>query len=822
MQQNKAKSTFKPMIKEKTWNQKIELTLFEKWQNEQLFKLDENSKKPLFSIDTPPPYVNTPVHIGHAYTYICMDAFARFRRMAGFNVLFPMGIDKNGLPVEVQTEKAFNILMHETPREVFIEKCKQVLKESGDISLDTFKRLGLSCNSWNVEHKIGGRYETDDAEYRRLTQETFIGFWNKGLIYEDVKTINYCPICRTTISDAEVEYEEEKVTLNYIKFKVKETGEGITIATTRPELLCTCRTVLFNPKDERYQHLMGRHAVVPIFNHEVKIIQHPFAKPEFGSGLVMICSFGDYSDVRLLREVNINPIYAIDDRGRMNEKAGKYKELTVQEARKKIIEDIKAQRLLVKQERIDQRRPVCWRSKNPIEFIQMKEFYLKQTEFKDDILKIADQMKFFAPESKQILIDWINSLDVDWVISRRRYYGTEIPLWYCTKCNYVYVPKPGRYYQPWKENPPMKKCPKCGSTQFRGEERTFDTWFDSANSEIYILGYLWNKKFFKEKFPCVLRPQGKEIIRNWLYFTLLKTYLLLGKAAFENVWINMHVVDEKGRKMSKSLGNVIDPQEILKKYGAEAFRVWTCLEGDITNGDIRFSFEKMEGTSKFLTKLWNIARFISSFPRITEDYELTALDKLMLAELNRLIGECRSSYDEMDVYTPANAIRAFTWNVFADHYIEATKSRAYNQNNEFDEKLQRGALYTLHACLETILKLLAPICPFITETVWLEIYSNESIHTQSFPEKKPEWESKLIEFKSQFLAFNTLIWKYKKQKGIALNRELKVTVYAPKELEIFQEDLKPMHKIKELQFAELPKKEGAEAQRLDDNVFVIE
>ncbi len=822
MQQTKAGLTFKPKIMEKTWNPRAESTLFEKWQNEKLFKFDEKSEKPLFSIDTPPPYVNTPVHIGQAYTYVCMDVFARFRRMLGFNVLFPIGLDKNGLPVEVQTEKTFNIAMHETPREEFIEKCRQVLKECGDISLDTFKKLGLSCNSWNVEHKIGGGYETDDPEYRRLTQETFIEFWNKGLIYEDVKTTNYCPVCRTTISDAEVEYEEEKVALNYIKFKVKETGEDIIIATTRPELLCTCRIVLFNPEDERYQHLRGKHAVVPIFGHEVKIIGHPFAKPEFGSGLVMICSFGDYGDIRLLRELNINPIYAIDDKGGMNENAGKYKGLTVQEAREKIIEDLKAQGLLVKREWTDQRRPVCWRSKNPIEFIQMKEFYLKQTEFKEDILKIADQMNFFAPESRQILIDWINSIDVDWVISRRRYYGTEIPLWYCMKCGYVYVPKPGRYYQPWKEKPPVRKCPKCGGTQFRGEERTFDTWFDSANSEIYILGYLWNKEFFKDKFPCSLRPQGKEIIRNWLYFTLLKAYLLFGKAAFENVWINMHVVDEKGRKMSKSLGNVVDPQDVIKKYGAEAFRIWTCLEGDITKGDIRFSYEKVEGASKFLTKLWNIARFISSFPRVNKDYELTALDKLMLAELNGLIEECRSSYDEMNVYAPANAIRAFTWNVFADHYIEAAKSRAYNQNNEFDERLQRGAWYTLHTCLETILKLLAPVCPFITEALWLELYSSESVHVQSFPEKKPEWESNLIKLKAQFLNFNTLIWKYKKEKDIALNLELKATVYAPKELEIFQEDLKAMHKIKDLRFAEPSEKEKAKAQRLNGNVFIVE
>jgi len=391
---------YKPKLKEKRWDPKAEPLLFKKWQEEKIYEFKKESKRPVFSIDTPPPYVNTPIHIGQAYTYVWMDIFARYKRMMGYNVLFPIGLDKNGLPVEVQAEKVFGISMHETPREEFIEKCRQILEESGEQSIETFKRLGLSCNSWVLEHKIGGRYETDDPEYRRLTQETFIELWKKGLIYEDEKTTNYCPVCGTTISDAEVEYEEEETSLNYIKFKVKESGEEILIATTRPELLCTCRLVIFNPEDKRYQHLKGKHAIVPFYGYEVPIKPHPYAKPDFGTGLVMICSFGDYSDVRILRELNIKPIYAIDEKGRMNKNAGKYQGLKVEEARRRIIDDLKAEGLLVKSEMIKQRRPICWRSKNPIEFVPMKEYYLKQVEFKKEILKLADEMRFFAPESR--------------------------------------------------------------------------------------------------------------------------------------------------------------------------------------------------------------------------------------------------------------------------------------------------------------------------------------------------------------------------------------------------------------------------------------
>ncbi|MGB9659311.1 MAG: class I tRNA ligase family protein, partial [Nitrososphaerales archaeon] len=559
---------FVPKIREKRWNPSLEEKIFEKWQKDGIFHFNEKSRKPLFSIDTPPPYVNTPVHIGHAYTYVWMDVMARYKRMLGYSVLFPMGLDKNGLPIEVQTEREFNIRMGDIPRQDFIEKCRMLLEKYGDISLDTFKKLGLSCNSWDKKYELGGRYDTDDPEYRRLTQETFIRLWKKGLIYEGIKTMNYCPVCKTAISDAEVEYVEDYTDLNYIRFKVKENQEDVIIATTRPELLCACKLVLFNPSDDRYKKLENMHAIVPIYNNEVKIIAHPYAKPEFGTGLVMICSYGDYSDIRLLRELNIEPTYAIDKEGKMNENAGKYAGLSVSKAREQIVKDLESAGLLVKKESIKHRTPICERSKDPIEFIAMNEIYLKQVDYKDEIRKMADEMSFYAQESKQILIDWIDSISTDWVISRRRYYGTEIPLWYCKNCGNVILPEPGKYYQPWKERCPINKCPRCGGEEFKGEERIFDTWFDSSTSEVYILGYLWDKKFFNKKFPCSMRPQGKEIVRNWLYFTLLKSYHLFGKKPFENVWVHMHVVDEKGEKMSKSKGNIIDPQDVIKKFGA--------------------------------------------------------------------------------------------------------------------------------------------------------------------------------------------------------------------------------------------------------------
>lgn len=379
------------------------------------------------------------------------------------------------------------------------------------------------------------------------------------------------------------------------------------------------------------------------------------------------------------------------------------------------------------------------------------------------------------------------------------------------------VPPPGKYYQPWKQASPVKRCPKCGGRRFAGETRTFDTWFDSSSSEYYILGYLWDKKFWNDNMPCTLRPQGKEIIRTWLYFTLLKAWLLDRKQAFEDVWINHHVVDEKGEKMSKSLGNVVDPQEVLKKYGAEAFRIWVCLEGDITKGDIRCSFERIEGTSKLLTKLWNISRFISAFPQPEKrSVKLQPADKWILTELNELVRFVDEKYETYSFHESTTAIREFAWNVFAAHYIEMVKPRAY----AMDEKVKRlkdvppearAAWYTLHECLRTLTLLLAPIVPFVTDRIWVEMYAKskrDSVHSESFPkaERLTKAQKKMIDTGKELMDFNSQVWNTKKERGISLRDPLGVKV--PKNLKPFEDDLKLMHNLTEPEeVKEEPKKE---------------
>ena len=785
-------------IKEKRWDKSFEEEIYKEWLKNGIYRFNEKTKKPVFSIDTPPPYVNTPIHIGHATTYSLMDMFARFKRMMGYEVLFPLGLDRNGLPIEMAAEKKFNVRLSEVGRERFLEMCKKILEQTSSKSIEYFLKLGISFNSWERGSKIGDMYYTDSEEYRKLTQETFIDLWNMGLIHEDERINNYCPGCQTTIADAEVEYAELPTTFNYVKFKVKETGEDLIIGTTRPELIATCAMVIFNPNDKKYKHLEGKTAITPIFNKEVPIKSHPMAKMEKGTGLVMMCSMGDLSDIRFFREMNLKPVIAINRDGTMNENAGFLKGLKVREAREKMIEELRKRGLLVKQTKIVHRTPICERSKHEIEFIAMPEFYLEQVKFKNKLREIAKKINFYSNKSRQILLDWIDSINIDWPISRRRYYGTEIPLWYCKKCKKIIVPPKGRYYRPWKEDPPIKECPDCGSKEFIGETRVFDTWFDSSNTPLYILGYSQNPEFFKKHFPCTLRPQGKEIIRTWLYYTLLKGYLLTKESVFKDVWINYHILDEKGKKMSKSLGNVIDPGEILEKYGAEPFRFWIAMEGDLTKIDFRFSLEKIEGESKFLTKLWNIARFVSQF-EYKKSEKLIETDKWIINELNKIISYTRKRYEKYDFHRPTVKLRNFIWEIFASHYIELVKNRAYNEDSKFTVEEQKSALYTLNYVLDTVLKLLAPVIPFITYKLYKDL-RGKNIHKEDFPEVNEKFAKLKTHFRTDdIVELNSTIWKFKKDKGLSLRSEIK-KITIPEKFKSIEKDLKVTHNIKEINY----------------------
>lgn len=769
-----------PKIKEKAWDPNIEQNILKRWEEENLHKFDVNSGKP-FVIDTPPPYPSgRPWHIGAAAHYAQIDMIARTARMLGYNVLFPIGIDRNGLPVEIYTEKKYKISMRHTEREKFLGLCRSALDDLEAEMIQIMKNMGLSSD-------FSKYYRTDSDEYRALTQATFIELWNRGLVYESNRPNNYCTLCGSTIADAEVVHEEIPSRLVQVKFGLKEKNTDLVIATTRPELLCACQAVIVNPGDERYKDIHGMHAVLPLFNREVEIKAHPAARPEFGSGVVMICSYGDHTDVQLFREFGLQEIVAVNENGVMTGNAKQYEGMKVSKAREQIIQDLVSKNLVVKEEKIMHNTPICERHKTPIEIIPMSEYYVKQMDFIPTLQEIANRIKFHPEMHRHILLNWLSSVTIDWPVSRRRFYGTEIPIWYCKKCKKPNLPEPGKYYRPWKEEPPFKRCNYCDGTEFMGDDRTFDTWMDSSISPLFVTKYKKDEKFFNVTYPTAVRPQAKDIVRTWLHYTVLRCYQLTNKAPFERAWIMGYGVDERGERMSKSKGNVIDPFPIIKKYGADTFRFWSASEVNL-GYDFRCSEQKISGTQKFLTKLWNVARFISSYP-LHDITNIYPSDKWILGELSLLVEQCRKGYEEFNFFIPATAIREFTWNIFAAHYIEMVKGRAYGLG--FDEEEKVASWYTLHKSFSTILLLLSPITPFITDQLWRSLYSDESIHKQKFPE--PIWSTELTNYTKQISDFNSLVWNTKKEKGVSLKDSVSINI--PHELELFRKDLVSMHNI---------------------------
>jgi len=768
-----------PKITEKAWNPELEKAILKQWDEEKIYEFTPTEDN--FTIDTPPPYPSgRPWHIGAAAHYAQIDMIARTARMAGKNVYFPIGIDRNGLPVELYTEKKHNIRMRETERGEFLKLCRVALDDLEAEMLLIMKNLGLSGDFANY-------YRTDSEEYRTLTQSTFIELWKKGQIYLANRPNNYDWVSGTTIADAEIIYQDLQTKLVYMKFKIKDSDKEIIIASTRPELLCACKTIIVNPEDERYTQYVGKKVVVPITNAEVELRTHPSAQQDFGSGAVMVCSYGDQSDVALFRELELEEVIAIGLDGRMTEAAGEYAGLKPKQARTKIIEDLENKGLLEKTEDINHRTPVSERSKIPIEIIPMEEYYLKQKDAVEKIKKLGQEITFHPPMHKQILMNWLESINIDWPISRRRYYSTEIPIWYCKSCSEPYVPEPGQYYKPWSEKCPISKCPKCDSTEFVGEERTFDTWMDSSVSPLFISKFNKDPEFFKKIYPTSIRPQAKDIVRTWLFYTLLRCDQLTGEKPWPEAWIMGYGLDEKGLKMSKSKGNAIDPLPVIEKLGADTFRFWSASE--INHGyDFRCNEQKIESTKKFLSKLWNVSRFLSSFP-VVKSGTANPTDQWILSELNNLIKECKKGYDEYNFFVPAIAIREFTWNIFAAHYIEMVKARAYGIG--FSDEERDGAIFTLHKTLSTILKLLAPIIPFITDYLWKTLYSTESIHKEHQVKVEDEYpENKLT---NEITEFNSKVWNEKKAKGLSLKDSFSFLI--PENLKSFEKDLKSMHNL---------------------------
>ncbi|MDW8010730.1 MAG: class I tRNA ligase family protein, partial [Sulfolobales archaeon] len=554
------------------WRPEEELKLLDLWEKEGLYgeEVDLAQDENYVVIDTPPPYPSGPWGVAQAAHYAQIDMVARALRLLGYKVLVPFYADRNGLPTEVAAEKTYGVVAHELVktaegRERFLKMVSDLLDKNEAALVSIWRRLGCLFHYW--------RDGTDSPRYRAVTQATFIELWRRGLIYRDTKPVQWCPRCRTSLAEAEIDSVEERGEMYYIKFGVLETGESIVIATTRPELLAACGAVIYNPRDGRYTHLGGKHAVVPLYGHSVPIVPHEMARVEYGTGLAMMCSYGDVRDLMFFRETGIKPRVVVEKDGTMGPGAGPVAGLKIAEARRRIAELLEERGLLAKREEIVHEVPACWRCKTPVEIVHVEEFFLNQLDFKDKVLEVSDLMEFYPEEHKERLVQWVRSLSMDWPISRTRYYGTEVPMWTCSKCGYVVLPEPGSYVRPWKDPPPVEKCPACGAPResIVGESRVLDTWFDSSITVLYVTNWLKDPETASRALSRALRPQGYDIIRTWLYYTILRVWMLTGRPPFRWVRITGMGLDEKGRAMHKSLGNVIYPEPFLERYGADAF-----------------------------------------------------------------------------------------------------------------------------------------------------------------------------------------------------------------------------------------------------------
>jgi len=719
----------------------------------------KDNTRPQYIIDTPPPYPTGNFHIGNSLNWCYIDFVARYKRMCGYNVMFPQGWDCHGLPTEVKVEETHGITKNEVPREQFRQMCRDLTLTNIEKMRATLMNLGFSVD-WSNE------FVTMEPAYYSKTQRSFRKMYDMGRVYQSEHPVNWCPRCETAIAFAEVEYEERDTKLNFLNF------DKLKIATTRPELLAACVAVAINPDDERYSAHVGSNVKVPLFGHEVPVIGDIQVDPTFGTGVVMICTFGDKQDVRWWVEHQLPLRKAIDKNGRMTAIAGSYEGLSIPGCKAAIIEDLKAQGHLYDQKTLDQNVGMCWRCKTPIEILSEKQWFVKIDT--DAVAKAADEISWLPEYMKVRLDNWISTMEWDWCISRQRLFATPIPVWYCKDCGEVLVAK-----EEWMPIDPTRQQPPeachCGCTVFEPEEDVLDTWMDSSITVLHVSGWLSDHDL---RLPAQLRPQGHDIIRTWTFYSILRSMALTGKRPWDSILVNGMVLGEDGHKMSKSLGNIISPEEVIREHSADAFRQWAAIGGS-PGSDVMFRWKDVVSASRFFTKAWSIYRFSMSH---LEDYrhteidasELEVVDLWLLSHLNRLILSVTRSMDAYQFDEAFKAIRGFSWDILADNYLELIKSRLYGE----DGPGKQAAKYTLFVTMDALTRLLAPFAPFFAEEMFS--YMGEgSIHAQSWPKAREELIDADAERSGEFIKdVASAVRRYKSEKGIALNARLeKIEMY---------------------------------------------
>ena len=715
-----------PKIKE------IESKILKYWEKEKIYQFDSKSKKKIFSIDTPPPTVSGEMHIGHAFSYSQGDFITRFKRMSNFNIFYPFGTDDNGLPTERLIERLKNIKSKSLPRHQFIELCLKTLKEITHSFIQDWKNLGISC-----DYSI--YYSTIDKNSQKISQSSFLELYKKKLIYKEKFPTIYCPECQTPIAQAELEDKNKSTFFTTIKFKSNEVT--IPIATTRPELLGACVAIFVNPKDKRYKSLIGKKATVPIFNHQVPIIADESAQLDKGSGVLMVCSYGDKYDVDAIKRHKLFPKAIINKNGTLN--ISPYQNFPIKEARKKILQELKEKDFIIEQKTIDHTVNAHDKCGTEIEFLPIEQWFIKILDKKEKLISQGKKIKWFPEHMFKRYENWISGLEWDWSISRDRHFGIPIPIWHCKKCNEIILPEESEL--PIDPAQKDRNCPKCKS-KAEAETKVLDTWATSSLTP-QIASSLVNNKI---SLPYSLRPQAHDIIRTWAFYTITKSFLHENKIPWNDIAISGFVKLE-GEKMSKSKGNIIKPQSIMEQFGSDALRYWAASSK--LGEDLNYQEKDLVTGKKFITKILNASNFVFiNIKYQANQPKLLETDRLFLTQLNSLIKSTTDAFNNYNYSKAKIESDSFFWKTFADNYLEIIKNRIYNGTKEEKE----SAFYTLYHSLLTLLKLFAPITPFITEHIYQEHFKKterkKSIHISEWPAP-----IKIKENKEDNKTWNTLI-----------------------------------------------------------------
>ena len=715
--------------------------LYEDWEKKGYFKPSMNKNQESFCIVMPPPNVTGKLHMGHALDGTMQDILIRYKRMCGYNTLWVPGTDHAAIATEVKVvekmKKEEGITKADITREQFLERAWAWTKEYGGTIQKQQRKLGCSCD-WDRS-----RFTMDEG-LSEAVLEQFVNLYNKGLIYKGTKMVNWCPSCHTSLSDAEVEFEEEQSHLWHIKYKIKDEDRYVIVATTRPETMLGDTAVAVHPDDERYKDLVGKTCILPIMNKEIPIIADEFVEKEFGTGCVKITPAHDMNDYQAGLRHNLEIIEVFDDQSIMGDLVPEYKGLTTLEARERIVKELEKLGVLVKTEEYTHNVGKCYRCHNTVELRISEQWFVKMKELAKPAIEAvkSDDIKFVPKRYEKTYFNWMENIQ-DWCISRQLWWGHRIPAYYCEECGHINVAKT----QP-------EKCEKCGSSKLHQDEDSLDTWFSSALWPFSTLGWPNKTEELEMFYPTNVLVTGYDIIFFWVARMIFSGLECMKQKPFSDILIHGIVRDSQGRKMSKSLGNGIDPLKIIDKYSTDALR-FSLILGITPGNDIKYMPEKLDQASNFANKLWNAAKFVlmnmnenEELPKI-EEIDISKLeyeDKWILSKINTLVKEVRENIESYDLGVAAQKIYDFIWNEFCDWYIEMVKPRLYEETSESKEIAQ----VVLNTVLTISLKLLHPIMPFITEEIYLKLYNiDESIMISEYPKYNLEWnfvdEEKQIE-----------------------------------------------------------------------------